>query len=69
LVSAVERKAFVNDRQRHLPSEIHSHEMQFVTETFLICGFEKAGAEVAMDFDGGSNNRAGSGIAIAISLG
>jgi hypothetical protein len=69
LISTVERKAFVDDRQRHLPSEIQSHEMEFMAQAFLIGGFEKSWSEVAMNFDCGCDNRTGSGIAIALFLG
>jgi len=31
---------------------------EFVTETFFVDGFEKAGAEFAVDGDGGSDNLA-----------
>src|SRR5450432_2436052 len=69
LISAVEWKAFVDERKRHLPSEIQPHEMEFMAETFLIREFEKPRSEVTMDLDGGGDNRAGPGIAMAVFFG
>ncbi len=43
--------------------------MKLMTQTFLIRGFEKSGAEVTMNLDCGRNNRTGPGIAIAVFVG
>ena len=43
--------------------------MEFMTQAFFIRGFEEPGTEVTMNLDGGRDDRAGSGIAIAIFFG
>jgi hypothetical protein len=60
LISAVELKAFVRDREIDLTREWHSAEMQFVTEGLFVGGFQQSGTELTMDFDRRANDRSGS---------
>jgi hypothetical protein len=54
------------NRQRNLSLECHSSNVQFVAKAFLVRGFEQAGAKVAMNFDGATDNDACSWIALML---
>src|SRR6185312_5601575 len=46
----------------HLTFAVYAAEMEFVAQTLLVCRLKQAGTQVAMHLDGGTDDRAGSGI-------
>jgi hypothetical protein len=57
-VTTVELRSSVDNGNWFLSLESEPCQGEFVTETFFVDGFEKAGAEFAVDGDGGSDNLA-----------
>ena len=65
-VSAIQLQAFIRDREIDLAFERKAAEMQFVTETLFVGGFEQAGTQLTMDFNSSTNDRSGPRILLAI---
>jgi hypothetical protein len=66
LVTTIKGQSFVDHWNRDLPFEGQAPQVQFVTKTLLVGGFEEARAETPVNFYGRTNNGTRSWVALFV---